>query len=228
MILGSAACQFGTRLRPRPSPIPVPMAVIMVRISLFCSTLSSRAFSTLMILPRIGKMPGTSGRAPVGRATGRVALDDVKLGVFGIAIRTVRELARQTAASQRGFAHGFRAPCAPPRGHGRRSNLVDDALGDRRVAIENDIRPSKYKPTDCDAPHLRREQLHLGLRLKLWIAVLYRDHRRQAFAHIITGDLRVFLLQQLVGLRVLIDRPGQRARKPDKCVPPSGLWIVLV
>src|SRR5664280_2651888 len=36
--------------------MPVPMALIMVRISLFCSILSMRAFSTLMILPRSGRM----------------------------------------------------------------------------------------------------------------------------------------------------------------------------
>ena len=36
--------------------MPVPTAVIMVRISLFCSTLSRRAFSTLISLPRIGRI----------------------------------------------------------------------------------------------------------------------------------------------------------------------------
>ena len=35
---------------------PAPMAVIMVWISLFWSTLSSRAFSTLISLPRMGRM----------------------------------------------------------------------------------------------------------------------------------------------------------------------------
>src|SRR6266566_1664579 len=41
---------------PSPSPMPVPTAVIMVRISVFCSTLSNRAFSTLMSLPIRGKL----------------------------------------------------------------------------------------------------------------------------------------------------------------------------
>ena len=36
--------------------MPVPTAVIMVWISVFCSTLSKRAFSTLISLPRIGRI----------------------------------------------------------------------------------------------------------------------------------------------------------------------------
>ena len=36
--------------------MPVPTAVIMVWISVFWSTLSKRAFSTLISLPRIGRM----------------------------------------------------------------------------------------------------------------------------------------------------------------------------
>ncbi len=36
--------------------MPVPMAVIIVWISVFWSTLSRRAFSTLISLPRIGRI----------------------------------------------------------------------------------------------------------------------------------------------------------------------------
>ena len=38
------------------SPMPVPIAVISAWISRFSSVLCSRAFSALMILPRIGRM----------------------------------------------------------------------------------------------------------------------------------------------------------------------------
>ncbi len=42
------------------SPIPVPIAVMSDCTSLFCSTRASRFFSTLMILPRIGKIAWNS------------------------------------------------------------------------------------------------------------------------------------------------------------------------
>ena len=42
------------------SPMPVPMAVIMAWISLFERTLLMRAFSTLMILPRSGRIAWNS------------------------------------------------------------------------------------------------------------------------------------------------------------------------
>ena len=42
--------------RSNSSSMPVPIAVISAWISLFCRILSSRAFSTFRILPRIGRM----------------------------------------------------------------------------------------------------------------------------------------------------------------------------
>ncbi len=64
-----------------------------------------------------------------------------------------------------------------------------------------------------DAFDFGRKQFHLRLRLELRIAVLDRNHRRQAFAHIVAGDLRILVLQQIVRLRVLIDRAREGAAK---------------
>src|SRR5262249_46343469 len=64
-----------------------------------------------------------------------------------------------------------------------------------------------------DAFDLGRKELHLGLRLELGIAVFDRNHGREALAHIVTGDLRILLLQQAVGLGVLIDGPRQGVAK---------------
>src|SRR6185312_12422585 len=46
------------------SLMPVPTAVMIVRISSFDSTLSMRAFSTLMILPRTGRISWNSRFRP--------------------------------------------------------------------------------------------------------------------------------------------------------------------
>ena len=55
-------------------------------ISVFCSALASRAFSTLRILPRIGQHRlGVRVATLFGRPGGRLSLDDEELGLVGVA-----------------------------------------------------------------------------------------------------------------------------------------------
>ena len=66
--------------------MPVPIAVIMAWISVFERTLSMRAFSTLMILPRRGRIAWNSrSRRVDGGAAGAVALDQEELGLGRVA-----------------------------------------------------------------------------------------------------------------------------------------------
>ena len=58
--------------------------------------------------------------ALLGRAAGGITFDDVELGVLRIAVGTIRQLAGQTAAGERGSCGRLRGPCAPLRGRGRR------------------------------------------------------------------------------------------------------------
>ena len=80
--------------------------------------------------------------ALLGRAAGRLAFDDVDLGLRGIALLAVGELAGQRAAVERALAAhqvaGLARRFARPR---RVDRLRHDPLGDRRVLFE-DTRPA--------------------------------------------------------------------------------------
>ena len=58
--------------------------------------------------------------ALLGRAAGRVTLDDEELGILGIAAGTIGQLAGQAAAGKRGLAHGLAGACARLRWRARR------------------------------------------------------------------------------------------------------------
>ena len=147
--------------------------------------------------------------ALLGRAAGRVALDDEKLGILGVAAGTVRQLAGKTAAGKRGLAHRLaRAPgrLAGPCGV---EHLLDDLLRDAGIAVEERHQALVGGGGD-DALHFRREQLDLGLGLELRIGMEQRDDRHQPLAHVVAGDRRVLVLEEIIGLRVLVDRARQR------------------
>ena len=85
--------------------MPVPSAVISVPISWLDSILSKRARSTLRILPRKRqhRLEGAVARL-LGRAAGAVALDQEQLGLGGIALLAVGELAGQRGDVERALA----------------------------------------------------------------------------------------------------------------------------
>ena len=64
----------------------------------------------------------------LGRTAGGIALDDVKLGQFRIALRTIGQFAGQTAAGERAFANRlarFARRFARPRG---RQDFIENSL----------------------------------------------------------------------------------------------------
>src|SRR5664279_5167427 len=98
--------------------------------SLFARIRSSRAFSTLRILPRIA--------AALRGATGRVALDDEHLALGRVVRLAVRELARQASAAEESLAATGDVAglaCGDPGGRGG-LRLADDFLGPGRVFFE--------------------------------------------------------------------------------------------
>ena len=148
--------------------------------------------------------------ALLGGATGGITFDDIKLGVGRITIGAVRQLARQTAAGHRRFANRFPRLARSLTGAGGGQTFVHNALGHWRIRIKISHQPLVSHRAG-DTFHFGRKQFHLGLRFKLGIAVLHGNHRGQAFAHVVAGDLRILFLQEFVGLRVLVDRAGHRA-----------------
>src|SRR3954465_15494043 len=193
--------------------MPVPSAVIRAWISLFCRTLSMRLFSTLRILPRSGRTACVLGSRPclgeppaewppppklpprVGRAAGGVALDHEDLGQRRVLDRTVGELARQRRVLQRGLAPREVARLAGGRARlGGRDRLPDDPERVLAVLLQ-ELGEAGVDHRGDEALHARVAELGLGLALELRVGELGRDHRRQALAHVLAGEVVVLLLE---------------------------------
>ena len=197
--------------RSNSSWMPVPNAVMIDWTSVFFSTRSMRAFSTLMILPRSGRIAWIHRvAAALRRAAGRIALHDIHFGLSRVRRAAVGQLAGQApdvggalAAHQLARLAGG-DPCL-----GRRDRLVHNGFRVGRVGLEpvascslqifctNDLTsvlPSLVLvcPSNCGSDDL------------------HRDDRRQALADVVAGEVRVLLLEQLLVLGVLVDHAGQR------------------
>ena len=134
-------------------------------------------------------------RAPVaallGRAAGRVALDDEDLRERRIAFLAVRELAGEARAVERALAPHELARLAGRLARARRvDDLLDDPAGDLRVLLEE---ARELLVGDGLDPGLRflRDELLLRLRGELRVADLERDDGREPLAAVVAGERRV-------------------------------------
>src|SRR2546423_1616882 len=194
--------------------MPVPSAVISAWTSLFLSTRSIRAFSTLRILPRIGRIAWVPGSRPClaeppAGAAGRFALDDEPLGYRRVGGLAVGQLARHRTGLQQRLAAGQLAGLGGgDPGPGRLGGLRDDRLGLARVTLQPVGEPLVGDLLD-EALHVGVAELGLGLPLELGVGQLHRDDRGQALPDVLTGELLV-ALEQLLVRAVLVHDAGQR------------------
>ena len=149
--------------------------------------------------------------AGLGRAAGRVALDDVELALAPgrwSGSRTACPACPSCRARSCGPACG---PAAPPCGPGPPGvALVTTILPSAGVALEPVGQPL--------VAHLLHErlglgvaELGLGLALELRLAELDRDDRGQALADVVAGELVLLgVLEDLLVDRPLVDDVGQR------------------
>ena len=151
----------------------------------------------------------------LGGAAGRFALDDVDLGLRGIALLAVGELAGQRAAVERALAAHQIARLARRLARACRiDRLHHHALGDCRVLLEVRAQTIVDDRLD-DALDLGVAELRLRLALELRLRNLDADDRGHPFADVIAADRRVLqVLGQVVVLRVGVDRPRQRRAEP--------------
>ena len=195
--------------------MPQPSAVISVPTSADESILSKRARSTFRILPfkRQDRLRA-SVAALLGGAAGRITLDDEELGQRRILLLAVGELARQTRDVERAFAARQLARLA--RGlacAGRVDDLRHHGLGLGR-RFEQELRELLGDERLDDALHFGRDELVLGLRGKLRIGQLDREHRRQPFARVVPGRRHAVLAVGELALDVVVQRPGKPAAEP--------------
>ena len=129
--------------------MPAPSAVISVPICSEPSILSKRARSTLRILPRNGSTAWYCAVAALlGRAAGRIALDDEDLGLGRIPLLAVGELAGQRGDVERALAAGQLARLARGlAGRGRLDHLADDRLRLGGMLLEPVAEPSLTSPS---------------------------------------------------------------------------------
>ena len=150
----------------------------------------------------------------LGGAAGRIALDDVDLALRRIALLAVGELARQHAAVERTLAPHQVAGLAGRFTRARRvDRLLDDALGDDRVLFEERAQALVDDRLD-DALDLGVPELRLGLAFELRLRDLDADDAGQALADVVTADVLLEVLRQVVARRVDVDRARQRGAEP--------------
>ncbi len=152
----------------------------------------------------------------LGGAPGRVALDEVQLGDVRVADRAVGELAGQRGALEQAFAARkvarFARRVTRPGGVDR---LLDDLPGLGGVLLEKLTQLSVDRGLD-ERAHLGVAQLGLGLALELRALELHRDERREAFAHVLTGEVLLLLLEQPLLPGIVVDGARQRAAEAGK------------
>jgi hypothetical protein len=81
-------------------------------------------------LPRSGSTPGFAVAALLGRAAGRIALDDEEFGLGGVALLAIGQLAGQRGDVERALApRQFARLARGLAGGGGLDDLADDDLG---------------------------------------------------------------------------------------------------
>ena len=146
----------------------------------------------------------------LGGAAGRFALDQEQLAALRIALLAVGQLSGQAAGIHRALATrqiaGFASRFAGAR---RVDRLADDLLHHRRILVE--ILAQLFVD---ELDHVALDvgvELALGLAFELRLRQLHADHRRQALAHVVAGQVLLDVLEEIAALARGVDGAGQRA-----------------
>src|SRR5690625_3169432 len=154
-------------------------------------------------------------------AARRVTLHDVDFAVAGVGRLAVGQLAGQLVVLQRvGTANEIPRLAGGLARLGGLHRLLDDGLADPGVLLQNVGKRLVDDRLDT-ALRLRVQQFLLRLRLELRIAQLHRDHTRDAFEEVVTGGCGIPLLEEVLGLHVVVQDPrvgGLEAREVGAAV----------
>ncbi len=144
------------------------------------------------------------------RAAGRVTLDDEHLGDRRILALAVAQLARQPTRFEKALASRGLARLAGrhPRRRGG-DGLADDRLALSRVHLQPVVELVAHRGLD-EALDLGVAELRLRLALELWFGKLDADDGRQPLADVVTGEVVVLLLEQLLAAREVVDELRHR------------------
>ena len=161
----------------------------------------------------------------LGRAAGRIALDDEQLRPLRRIIGAVDKLAGQSQFARRALAGDILFGAAAQPFLGPFDREIEKLRRLRRRAGEPMVEGVTHAGLD-DARRLHAHQPALVLALKLRLADEHRNHRRRLSHQIVAGD--VLGAPRLTTRSAWSLRPRSSARrKPASCVPPSGVGMVL-
>ena len=190
---------------------PVPIAVISAWISLLASTLSMRLFSTLMIFPRSGRTawvwrsrpclaePPAESPSTMKSSASRGSLTEQSASLPGSVEFSSADLRRVRSRALRAASRARAASTA----------LHEDAPGVAGVLLE-ELAEAAVHDLLHEALDRRVAELGLGLALELRVGELDRDHRGEALAHVLAGEVVVLLLEQALAAGDGVQGPGQR------------------
>ena len=200
--------------RSKSSPMPVPIAVIIAWTSVLPRTLSKRAFSTLMIFPRRGRIAWKLDWRPLCAEPPAESPSTRKSSVFsGSRSEQSASLPGRPVLSiaplRRARSRALRAASARLRGAG---GLVHDRPGLGRVLLEV-LGQALGHRAGHEAGDLGVAELGLGLALELRLAQLHRDDRGEPLAGVRALQVLVLLLEQALGARVVVE--GAREGRPE-------------
>ena len=160
--------------------------------------------------------------ALLGGTTGRVAFDDVEFADGRIALGAVGQLAGEAAGGHGGLTDRLAGLAGGFAGAGGVEALVDDATAGLRVALEV-VLELLADDGGHDAFDFRVRQAGLVLGLELRVRVLDGDDGHEAFAHVVAVELGVLVLDEVVGLRVVVDHAGERGTEAGEVGAAFGL-----
>ena len=191
--------------------MPVPSAVISAWTSLFLSTRSMRAFSTLRILPRSGRTAWVWRSRPClaeppaeSPSTMKISAKDGSLTEQSASLPGSGEFS--SALLRRVRSRALRAADAGLRGL---DGLADDRPRLARVLLQ-ELRELGVDDVGDEALHARVAELGLRLTLELRVGELGGDDRGEPLAHVLAGEVVVLLLELALLPRVAVERARQR------------------
>ncbi len=152
----------------------------------------------------------------LGAAAGRVALDQEQLGLGGIALLAIGELAGKRGEVERALAAGELAGFSRGLARGRRlDDLLNDVARLARILLEPARQRVGHDALDHGA-HFRGHELVLGLAREFGIGHLDRKHASEPLAGVVAGQRHLLLLGD-AGLRGIgVHGAGQRRAEARK------------
>ena len=180
--------------------------------SVFCRILSIRAFSTLRILPRIGRIAWIRGsRPPLAEPPAESPSTMKTSHSSGLVDWQSLQLAGQPAAAEQALAVAGLLAGLAGRDPGDRRGLAlaDDQLALAGVLLEPVAQPGVHHLLH-EGPRLGVAQLGLGLALELRLGQLDRDDRGQPLPDVVAGQPVLGLLDHAPVLAPLVGGVGQR------------------